>query len=380
MKRTKKMICMLLVFSVVAVLLSACGDRGEIIAVYDNIPVYEEDVQDIINYYVATNTTVNSTDEEKSEIAKQAVRTYVNYKVLEMDLKDKGYTVDEKKLNQTVKETIDYLDENFEGGYDDWRTMYLVSKNFLKEELRRYELADLFNEYASDTVEVTEQEIQDYYNANGMEYADPAGYTWTALLREVLDLKDDEECATAKAEMESYIRQINSGYMTLEQAKADILSKYTEEDGYTQTNLYSGENFTSMSDVKDIPDLAAALEEVRQGYEDLNPDAEPGSEEYKTYMSYLGECFQTEVYYALQNMKVGEVYTKPLLSFAGYFIIRLDKVKETGGFTSLEEVRDEIEAEIRNEKISVMFENYLIELNSKYEIQYLFDLPVSTSN
>lgn len=374
MKRTKKGICLLLVFSAILTMLSACGGKGEIIAVYNNIPVYEEDVEDIINYYIATNATVNSTDEEKSEIAKQAVRTYVNYKVLELDLKDKGYTVDEKKLKETLEETIDYLDENFEGGYKDWCTMYFVSKNFLKEELRRYELADLFNEYASDIVEVTEEEILDYYNANGMEYADPAGYTWTAVLREVLDLGDEAECETAKAEMENYIRQINGGYMTLDQAKADILSKYTEEDGYTQTSLYSGENFTQMTDVKDIPDLSAALEEVKQGYEDLDPDAEPGTDAYKTYMSYLGDCFQTEVYYALQNMEVGEVYEKPLLSFAGYFIIRLDKVKETSGFTSLEEARDEIEAELRNEKISDMFTDYLAELNDKYEIQFLFDL------
>ena len=88
MKQTKKVICILLVFSVIAVLFTACGDRGEILAVYDNTPVYEEDVRDIINYYIATNATLDSTDEEKTEIAKQAVRTYVNYKLLELDLKD----------------------------------------------------------------------------------------------------------------------------------------------------------------------------------------------------------------------------------------------------------------------------------------------------
>ena len=103
MKRTKKGICLLLVFSAILTMLSACGGKGEIIAVYNNIPVYEEDVEDIINYYIATNATVNSTDEEKSEIAKQAVRTYVNYKVLELDLKDKGYTVDEKKLTKVFE-------------------------------------------------------------------------------------------------------------------------------------------------------------------------------------------------------------------------------------------------------------------------------------
>ena len=70
-----------------------------------------------------TNATLDTTDEEKSEMAKEAVRTYVRYKVLEIDLKKKGYTVDEKALNQTVKEMIEYLDKNFTGGYKDWRNM-----------------------------------------------------------------------------------------------------------------------------------------------------------------------------------------------------------------------------------------------------------------
>lgn len=377
MKQTKKILCILLILSSLVVLLAGCGDRGEIIAVYNNTPVYEEDVKDIINYYIATNATLESTEEEKSEMAKEAVRTYVRYKLLEIDLKEKGYTIDEKALKQSVEDTIAYLDENFEGGYKDWRTMYLVSKDFLKEDLRRYELANLFNEYASDMVEVTDEEIQTYYNGNWQDYMAPAGYTWTAVLLEVLDLGDEEECAAAKAEAENYIRQINSGYTTLEKVKEDILKKYTEEDGYTQTALYSGENFSAKTDVKDIPDLAAALKEVEANYENLNPDAEPDTDEYKTYMKYLGECFQTEVYYALQNMEVGDIYSKPLLSFAGYFIIRLDKVKTTNDFTPIEDVRDEIETAIRNEKVTEMFTTCMDELEEKYDVQYLFDLPVS---
>ena len=377
MKQTKKILCILLILSSLVVLLAGCGDRGEIIAVYNNTPVYEEDVKDIINYYIATNATLESTDEEKSEMAKEAVRTYVRYKLLEIDLKEKGYTINKKALKQTVEDTIAYLDENFEGGYKDWRTMYLVSKDFLKEDLRRYELANLFNEYTSDMVEVTDEEIQTYYNGNWQDYMAPAGYTWTAVLLEVLDLGDEEECAAAKAEAENYIRQINSGYTTLEKVKEDILKKYTEEDGYKQTALYSGENFSAKTDVKDIPDLAAALKEVEANYENLNPNAEPDTDEYKIYMKYLGECFQTEVYYALQNMEEGDIYSKPLLSFAGYFIIRLDKVKTTNDFILIEDVRDEIETAIRNEKVTEMFTTCMDELEEKYDVQYLFDLSAS---
>ena len=379
MKQMKKILSIVLILSALVMLLSACGSKGEIVAVYNNTPVYEEDVQDIINYYILTNATLDTTDEEKSEMAKEAVRTYVRYKVLEIDLKKKGYTVDEKALNQTVKEMIEYLDKNFTGGYKDWRNMYGLSKSFLKEDMRRYELASLFNEYASDTVEVTDEEIEAYYHANGGEYADPAGYTWIGVLREVLDLKDEEECAAAEAEMENYIRQINAGYTTLEQVKADLLKKYTEEDGYTKTSLFSGENFTAMSDFAIIPNLSDALEAIKKEYGELNPDADPkeDAEAYEKYMNYLGDCFRAEVYYALQNMEVGDVYSEPLKSYAGYFIIRLEKIKTTNGFKPLDEVRDEIKTELLNEKITGMFETRLTELDSEYNVQYLFDVSAS---
>ena len=379
MKQMKKLLSIVLILSALMMLLSSCGSKGEIVAVYNNTPVYEKDVQDIINYYILTNATLDTTDEEKSEMAKEAARTYVRYKVLEIDLKKKGYTVDEKALNQTVKEMIEYLDKNFAGGYKDWRNMYGLSKNFLKEDMRRYELASLFNEYASATVEVTDEEIEAYYHANGGEYTDPAGYTWTGVLREVLDLKDEAECAAAEAEMENYIRQINAGYTTLEQVKADLLKNYTEEDGYTKTSLFSGENFTAVSDFAVIPNLSDALEAIKKEYGDLNPDADPkeDAEAYEKYMNYLGDCFRAEVYYALQNMKVGDVYSKPLKSYAGYFIIRLDKIKTTNGFKPLDDVKDEIKTKLQNEKITGMFETRLNELESEYNVQYLFDMSAS---
>ena len=94
-------------------------------------------------------------------------------------------------------------------------------------------------------------------------------------------------------------------------------------------------------------------------------------------MNYLGDCFRAEVYYALQNMEVGDVYSEPLKSYAGYFIIRLEKIKTTNGFKPLDEVRDEIKTELLNEKITGMFETRLTELESEYNVQYLFDVSAS---
>ena len=384
MKRSVKILCLLLALAMLTALFAACNKKkGEIIAVYNNTPVYESEVDDIVNYQVGINATLTMSSEEVKEIVRNAVKTYVQYKVLEIDLKKKGYEVDEKLLKELVQDSIDYLNENFEGGYSDWRNMYHVSKNFLKEDVRRYLLADLFNQYAQETTEVTEEEMRRYYNANGMAYADYAGYTWTATLREVKDIADETECGTALSEMNEYIRQINAGIMTFDQVKPDLLKKYTEEDGYTQTSLFSGENFTSADSMKTITNLSEALDAVRAQYSEngeLDPNAAAGTDAYVNYRNYLGACFQTEVYYAIQHMQPGEVYGRPIRSFIGYFIIRLDSIKTQNGFIPFEDVKDEIRQELLANKITTMFEDHMEQLESDYEVSYLFDAFVPSAS
>ena len=376
MKRSYKLICMLLVLSMLVGLLASCGKKkGTIVAVYDNIPVYEGEVQDIINYQMTMNATNEMTTEELQAIMQNAIVTYVRYKVLEIDLKKKGYTVDEKVLNENLKSTIAYLDEEFEGGYKDWRNLYRVSKDFLKEDLRRYQLAELFSKYASDTVKVTDDELKQYYNTHALDYKAPSGYTWTAVLREILDFNDEAACSAAISEMETYARQINSGYMTLDQVKADLIRKYTEKDGYTnKTQIYSGENFTATADFALIDNLADALEAIKKEYGELNPSADPEKdrEAYAKYMDYLGDCFRAEVFYALQNMKVGEVYSKPIKSYAGYFIVRLDKIETKSSFKPFDDVKEEIRTKVTNEKVTAMFEETMTQIEKDYKVSYLF--------
>ena len=374
MKQTKKILSVLLLLCLAATMLASCGKKGGVIAVLDGAPIYESDVEDIVNYSVISGAGLNDTDEARRELAYSAVRNYVRYLAMEKDLAENGFTIDEAELKAEVNEMVAYLNENFEGGYREWRNLYLVSKNFLKEELRRYMLADLFREYAEQEIEITDEELEQYYHVNGLSYTDPAGYTWTTVFRQVLDDRDEKECAAAEDELLGYLRDINRGTMTLESVKADLLAKYTAEDGYSLIDFYSGTNFTAMADYKAVENLDAAIRELEESTGELDPNAEKNSDAYNKYMKFLGARAQTEVFYALGTLSAGEMYSGVIKSIGGYYLVRLDRVKTTGGFRPFEEVKDEIRNTLYEERVTSAFEQYIPYVENKYQVSYLFDL------
>lgn len=376
MKRAIRIVSCLLVAVMLTVLFAACARKsGAVVAAYDGKPVYESEVQSIVNYNVISRATVSSTEDEKIAIAQDAVRIYVKYRVLELDLAKKGYKVDEKQLRQEVKDTIKDLNETSAGGYADWRNMYQVDKSFLKEELRRFALAGLFRDYISADIEITDDQAKRYFNANGDKYMDPAGYTWSTVLLEVRDLKNEAEDAKMKAEAAEYIRQLNGGFTTLEAVKEEVLNKYTEDDGYTQTRLYSGESVTRMSEYTETPDLSAALAKIKEEYGEVDPTADEKTDVtgYTKYMNYLSECYKTEVFYALGKLDAGKVYGEPIKSVAGYFILRLDRVQERSSFKKFEDVKESIIQEILNIYVDEALTNHFDNAVREHNIQFVFD-------
>lgn len=376
MKRSIRIACILLVFAMLTLLFAGCqGKSGMVVAAYDGKPIYESEVQSIVNYYVISRANVSTTEDEKIEIAQDAVRTYVKYKVLELDLAKQGFKVDEKELRKDLKATIKELNETTEGGYADWRNMYQVDKNFLKEELRRFALAQLFREFITEGMNITDEQAKRYFNANGDKYTDPAGYTWTAVLLEVKDLKNDAEATKMKSEAEEYIRQLRGGFTDLDTVKADVFSKYTEADGYTQTSLYSGENMTSMIEYTAVPDLSAALAKIDEEYGEVDPSADEKTDltGYTKYMNYISDRYKAEVFYALGKLNAGEVYSEPIKSVAGYFIVRLDRVKEKSGFKKFEDVKDSIIEEMTTIYVEEEFSVHVASSLRTHNAQFIFD-------
>lgn len=374
MKLCKKFLAVLLILSMTALLFASCGGekKGEIIAVYNNTPVYESEVADIINYELVSNYVSGMTEAQMQSVMQNAIVTYVQYKAIELDLTEKGLAVDEDALDQKVSETRAQLDKTVEGGYDAWKKSCNVSDAFLEDHLRREALKALYEDYAKTEIEISDDDAYNYYVNNSMSFADPAGYNWTSVLREVLNIEDASECAAAEAEVSAYIGKIKDGSMTMDAVKSEILSKYTSEGGYQYGSLFSGSDFTATTAMTEIEDLEKALADIKAAYGEPVYKENMTDEEKKAYNEYYAKTFQTEVYYALQNLKPGEVYEKPIKSIIGYYIIRLDSITTVSGFKAFEDVKDEIKDLLAEETLDGKFVQYLAEITTKYDLMYSF--------
>ncbi len=339
------------------------------IAVYDGKLVYQSDIEDIVNYHLITQY---SSGDSYSDILANAVRTYVRYQLMEQDLAEKGYVLDEDKVEQSFEEAKAKIENIMT--YSKWCKTYQVSKKFLKEDIRRQELEKLF--YEVTEIEVTEEEARNYYAIHAInDYTRPAGYYWTSVIR---PYKDDavmeEEMLAAKEEMNAYLAKILDGSMTLEEVDEELDEKYSISNGYTYS-LYEGEEVTSTSKLIIMEDEAAFrdyLAELDETYATRDPDAEEDSDEYTAYLNYLGKVFQANVYYQLQHMEVGEVCNTALESYAGYYIIRLDAIETVNDFVPFEEVREEIIEILEEEAYETALSQYFTEIEYKYEVQYAY--------
>ena len=345
-------------------------DRGMVVAEYDGKKVYESDVQDIVNYQLILQTNETTTEEDLRRIMIEAVQTYVNYIVMEQDLAEMGIEIDQDEFKKNLKEAKEDVKKTY-GSMKKWCDLYRVSNDFYEEEFRRYEIANLYYMYAKDTIKVTEDEAKEYYRLNALtQFTVPAGYYWTSIIRPVLDFTDTAELAAAKAEAEDYLAKIQNGTMTFDEVSAELKKKYTYENGYQGAN-FSGEDFTSMDamvEIKDKDTLNQMIAEFDKHYKDRDLNADKNSEAYGNYMNYVASVFKANVFYALQNSELGQVYGEVLGSFAGYHIIRLDSIESTNEFVPFEEVEDKIVANIYSEKIEKSFLDYTKDLTEKYDI------------
>ncbi len=367
----KTVALVLLVCAIFAVLFWAMSkllDVGSdsVIAEYDGIKVYSSDIEDLTNYLVIYQAQDLGQEVNITDMMSQAVQTYVRYKVLEIDLEEDGYKLDESKVKESVEAAKATLEANM--GYKAWMEKYYVSKNFLEEDVRRSELAKLYKEVYA--VEISELEIKNYYNSHAATtFARPAGYYWSSVIRPVKDITDETESAEAKAEMQTYLDKVLAGTMTLDDVNKEMDAKYNSYPN----SVYEGDDVTKTTDIKVYADKAALeahLAEIDKEYADRDPNAAEDSKQYENYMNYLGKTFQANVYYAIQHMEVGSVWNEVMVSFPGYFIIQLDAYETENDFIPYDEVKDQIKETLKSNQESENLQEYLSEIESYYRVKY----------
>lgn len=372
MKKILKAVCLLLTAVIFVGVFASCGRGKNVVAIYDETEmIYHSEVDDIINYYVASYWKTGMSEAERLKIKANAVNAFVQYRLIEEDLKKDGFEIDENVLNERYQAEKNKIEENFEGGYKNWRKTYDVSRNFLKEEVRRMILQEKCYEDIQSGLEITDDILKQYMNKHGADYMHPSGYGWTMIFREVKDFSDETECAAAKAEALEYIGKLRAGEMTMKQVEDELLSKYTAEDGYTQAVIFNGSDFTAIQSMPVLDTrekLDFWLAKYNDEFKDRNANADPSSKEYETYMQYIAKCMEVETYYAIQNLDVNEVYESPVFSLIGYGILCLDSVKTESTFDSFEDVKEELRERYIKDTTGESFKTYVKELFEQHSV------------
>ncbi|MBE6664647.1 MAG: hypothetical protein E7603_00315 [Ruminococcaceae bacterium] len=381
MKKFLKAVCLLLSVVIFAGVFASCGKGRNVVAIYDETKViYHSEVDDIINYHLAFYWQTGMSEAEKLKIKANAVNAFVQYRLIEEELKKDGFEIDKKALNERYQAEKAKIEEEFEGGYKNWRKTYNVSRSFLKEETRRMILKEKCYENIQAKLEITDDVLKQYMNKHAADYMHPSGYGWTMIFREVKDLSNENECAEAKTEAQEYINKLRAGEMTMEQVEAELLAKYTKEDGYGNAVFFNGSDFTA---VQSMPVLDTRekldywLEKYSEDYKNRDANADPSSKEYEAYMQYISKCMEVETYYAIQNLEVNEVYESPVFSLIGYGILCLDSIKGESTFDSFEDVKEELRERYIEDTTAESFKTYVNDLFEQYSVMNAYTTAVS---
>lgn len=356
--KKSKILCAVLAVLMLAGVLCSCKDknedRGILLATYDGGDVYSNDkaVIDWTNYnygyyydYLEEGTMTNQ------DVAQITVWSVVYPIIMEADLKEKGITITE----EAVREMFDYNKLNYdeyyndgEGGFEKFKEDSGLDDDFFMLFARRQVIESTASEYLLANAEVSDEDLLWYYNQNFSDYSEPAGYNFSVLVIEVLDLASDEEWAAKKTEAQGYIDRLVKDE-SYDDIKAEILKKYTSEDGYSQTQNVIGsyavtesELFRNVDEIKNKEELAETLEEAGSAYPTRDKNADKDSDQYEAYLKYLTLCGQIAQSYAIKNLENGQVYSDPIMFQAGWSVIRFDGYNEKTYYPTLDEVRYDV--------------------------------------
>lgn len=382
MNNLKKIAALFLALAMICLAFAACGKKeptGTPVALVDGQIIYSNDqeILDYLAYYIWLNDIELPTSDEISYAYAMAV-TYCTdsviwYRIYEKELATKGITFSEKKLKDKM-ENAKNLFSDYEGGFEGFRKVMGLSKNFLYNMAKYEAISEEIVIMLSETFEVSDEAALEYFNSHIEEYTNSPGIVYDAILLEILDLQDEAEVASKKAEAEECIARLKNG-ADFDAVREEILKKYSSDE-YFYTSFASGQATLPEGEYVKVEDLAAEIKLVEDLYKNedgpiYDPSADKSSDEYKNYEFYINSLYRAELMYALTTAtSSGEIYDTPILSTIGYVVVKNLRYNESVSFVNFSEVKDEIKETLWSEEFEKVAESYREELIKKYNVQF----------
>lgn len=206
MRITKKIFALILVVFMVAGSLVSCQKKPDssrtLYAVYDGSKFIYADDTDFMDFlwtniysFAIENGGRQLTSEEYSSMITRSIKSTLVMRTLEKRLKKAGYSVDEDKIRLAAVSDAENFEKNYEGGYEKFLSEWNLSKNALFMVNKYQAMIDLAAEKLSDYKPATDEEANEYYLDNSINYYEPPAYQLYSLVLQVSDPSDSAKKA-----------------------------------------------------------------------------------------------------------------------------------------------------------------------------------------
>ncbi|MGD8799600.1 MAG: SurA N-terminal domain-containing protein [Desulfobacterales bacterium] len=289
--------------------------NDEIITLYDlntELKPYEENIK-------ALGYDADKTRETLFKLRGDLLNKLIDRKLTDQQIKKNKISVSSKEIDQAIeriKEMRHYTDEEFRAGLAEQGLTMEEYREKLKQQLLR---RNLVNREIRSKIVITNEEIEEYYNAHSEKYAGKTKYhIWNIAIR-FSQYADDTEKQMALEKMEKVLAQLKQG-----RSFESIASENLDNPGMPQgadLGLYQ------------VDELSADLKDV------------------------------------VRSMSVGEYSS--LLEFAGgYQIVYIEEILTTDP-KAIAEAKHEIQDALYNEAINNRYDAWLTELRERSHIEII---------
>jgi peptidyl-prolyl cis-trans isomerase SurA len=289
--------------------------NDEIITLYDlnkELQPYEENIK-------ALGYDADKTRETLFKLRSDLLNKLIDRKLTDQQIKKNNINVSSKEIDgaiERIKETRSYTDEDFRAGLaEQGLTMEEYRENLKQQLLRR----NLVNREIRSKIVVTNEEIEEYYNAHQEKYAGNTKYhIWNVAIR-FSQYADDTEKQIVFEKMEKVLAQLKQGRSFKSIVSENLNAPGTPQG--TDLGLYQ------------LDELSAELRSV------------------------------------VRFMSAGEYSS--ILSFAGgYQIIYVEEILATDP-KAIAEAKNEIQDILYNEAINNRYNSWLAELRERSHIKII---------
>lgn len=324
------------------------------------------------------------------QLRRSALESVVRSRVLTQYLRDQGYRVSDDRVQESIRE-IPLFQEDGRFSFELYRgalaSRGLVPARFEADqrenlqltqlqdaiagtafstpsELRRYIELDRETRTISylefgveeflETIELSEEDIERYYDDHPESFRTPERVTFDYL--EISRATVAASIEMSEEELAAFYEDVKESYARDEQRKPRHILITSEEDEDAARELAAS--------LAERVRAGESFEELAKEYSDDTFSGESGGD-----LGWVSRGqFVEPVEEAVFSMEPGEI-RGPVESEFGFHVIRLDEIRG-GGSPPLEEIRDELIAQYRADRVGALY----LELSNRLADQ-LFDTP-----